>query len=123
MRVAGFGFRQSATLASLRDVLAQAEGASGPVDLFATATHKVAATPLTALAEERGLRIVGVDVDGIATETQSTRVASMFGTGSVAEAAALSAAGPGARLVVPRITSDDAMATAAIAESTKGQGK
>ncbi len=50
--------------------------------------------------------------------TRSERVAERFGTGSVAEAAALAAAGPGARLVAPRVVSTDGMATAAIAERT-----
>ncbi|NNK15876.1 MAG: precorrin methylase, partial [Sulfitobacter sp.] len=37
--------------------------------------------------------------------------------GSLAEAAALAAAGPNARLVAARVVSGDGMATAAIAES------
>jgi len=50
------------------------------------------------------------------TLTQSARVASLYGTGSLAEAAALAAAGPGARLLGPRATSQDGKATAALAE-------
>jgi cobalt-precorrin 5A hydrolase len=48
--------------------------------------------------------------------TQSARVRERFGTGSVAEASALAAAGPGARLLGPRVISGDGLATAAIAE-------
>ena len=51
--------------------------------------------------------------------TQSDKVAEHFGTGSVAEAAALAAAGAGARLLGPRAVSADATAVAAIAEGTE----
>ena len=37
-------------------------------------------------------------------------------SGSLAEAAALAALAPGARLIAPRVTSEDGMATCAIAE-------
>jgi cobalt-precorrin 5A hydrolase len=53
---------------------------------------------------------------GIDTPTQSKLVAEKFGTGSVAEAAALVAAGPRARLIATRTVSQDRTATAAIAE-------
>jgi cobalt-precorrin 5A hydrolase len=43
----------------------------------------------------------------------------MFGTGSIAEASALVAAGPGARLRGPRAVSADGTATAAIAEAAE----
>ncbi|HZV10809.1 MAG TPA: precorrin methylase, partial [Novosphingobium sp.] len=44
------------------------------------------------------------------------RMIARFGTGSLAEALALVAAGPGARLIAPRHISTDGMATAAIAQ-------
>ncbi|MCP1313705.1 cobalamin biosynthesis protein, partial [Halomonas sp. 707D7] len=44
-----------------------------------------------------------------------------FGTGSVAEAAALLAAGHGARLVAPRLISNDRKATAALAVALEGE--
>ena len=53
---------------------------------------------------------------GIATPTQSQLITEKFGTGSVAEAAALAAAGPRARLITTRTVSQDRTATAAIAE-------
>jgi cobalt-precorrin 5A hydrolase len=53
---------------------------------------------------------------GIATPTQSQLVSEKFGTGSIAEAAALAAAGPRARLIATRVVSRDRTATAAIAE-------
>ena len=49
------------------------------------------------------------------TATCSARVLAERGTGSVAEAAALAAAGPGARLLGPRVFSSDRMASCALA--------
>ena len=66
-----------------------------------------------------GLPVVAVAdaaLRGQATLTQSGRVQALKGAGSVAEAAALAAAGPGARLRGPRAVSADGTATAAIAE-------
>ncbi|MGQ3348248.1 cobalamin biosynthesis protein [Bosea sp. (in: a-proteobacteria)] len=48
--------------------------------------------------------------------TRSTRIASLYGVGSVAEAAALAAAGPGGTLVQPRIAT--ARVTCALARSS-----
>ena len=52
--------------------------------------------------------------------TQSEASFRRYGTGSVAEATALLAAGKGARLIAPRVVSSDGMATCAIAEG-KGE--
>ena len=76
MRIAGFGFRSTATVASLYDALDRARGDGEPVQAIAT---------------------------------------EQFNTGSLAEAAALVAAGPEARLISGRAVSIDKMATAAIA--------
>ncbi|MBD3764592.1 MAG: cobalamin biosynthesis protein [Rhodobacterales bacterium] len=115
MRVAGIGYRNGAPLASLRAALALAEAAGGQVEALATLPGKRAG--LQALAAERGLPLWGVAVAGVATPTQSPRSLAMHGTGSVAEAAALVAAGAGARITVARITAPDGMATCAIAET------
>lgn len=117
MIVAGLGFRTAATQASLAEALGLALAQSGkPLDALATVPHKATAPVLRALAAELGLPIHAVDVAGQATPTQSARVVAGFATGSVAEAAALVAAGQAARLVVGRVVSADGMATAAIAE-------
>ncbi len=115
MRVAGIGFRKAATLASLRDAL---ERAGGSADLLATASAKADAPVARELAAFLGLRLCGIDLAALDAEdtlTHSPHVAERFGTGSVAEAAALAAAGPGARLLGPRAVSGDRLATAAIA--------
>lgn len=122
IRVAGFGHRAAATADTLRDLLTQAEAAAGgPVSALSSLPAKAApGEPLHALAAERGLPLLGVAVAGIATPSQSARVLARLGTGSLAEAAALAAAGPGARLMLGRITSADGMATCAIALAARG---
>lgn len=115
MRVAGIGFRDGAALSSLRAALALAEAQGGPADALATLPEKTDA--LRPLAAERGLPLHGVAVAGVDTPTRSPRIAAMHGTGSVAEAAALVAAGAGARITVARITAPDGMATCAMAEA------
>jgi cobalt-precorrin 5A hydrolase len=118
MRVAGLGFRKEATIESLRDALAAAGGALG-LDALATATGKADAAVIVAFARELGLAIKPVPAKILArieTSTHSRRVAAMFGAGSLAEAAALAAAGQGARLISERSISRDKTATAAIAE-------
>ena len=115
MKVAGIGFRAAAPLSALRQALDLAEAAGGRVTALATTPEKADAPTLCALARERLLPILPIPVAGVPTQTQSPRVQARFGTGSLAEAAALQAAGPGARLVVPRLITPDGQATAAIA--------
>ena len=118
MKIAGMGFRETAGISSLRSALMSTGGTDGVVAL-ATAAEKAQAPALIALAEELRLPICAITPVALAavqTQTWSDRVASRFGTGSLAEAAALAAAGPAARLVAPRAVSADGMATAAIAE-------
>ena len=117
MRVAGIGFRKAAPLATLRGVLAAAEAQGGRAEALASTAEKAADARLQALAEERGLPLLAVAVAEIATPTRSARIAALHGTGSLAEAAALAAAGPGARITVARITAPDGMATCAMAET------
>lgn len=118
MKVAGLGFKRDATVASLREALLAAGGPDG-LAAVATVNDKADAEPLKQLAHECGLPIKSIPVDVLAnieTPTQSTLVLEKFGTGSIAEAAALAAAGPRARLIATRAVSLDRTATAAIAE-------
>jgi cobalt-precorrin 5A hydrolase len=122
MKVAGLGFRRDVTLASLREALVAAGGREG-IAAVATVSDKAESDVLKLLARELGVPIKAVPADvlaGIATPTQSERIKERVGTGSVAEAAALAAAGRRARLISTRAVSQDRMATAAIAE---GDGK
>lgn len=112
-RVAGFGLRPGAGRQSLLAALALAVG-DAPPNALATIPEREGA--LGPLAQDMGLPLHLVAVAGVATPTRSARVLASHGTGSVAEAAALVAAGPGARLVVGRVVSPDGMATCAVAE-------
>lgn len=117
MIVAGFGFRKAARTASLRDALQQACGAYSP-DALVTAEAKADSPAIEQLAAELGLPLRAIPPDALsaqATETQSDPSHTAHNTGSVAEAAALAAAGPGARLIRPRAVSTDRMATCALA--------
>lgn len=119
MIVAGIGFRALAPIAALTEVLARAEAAAGAsVEALATPADKAQAVQIRALAASLGLPLIAVPAAALAridTPTRSPRVEARYGTGSVAEAAALAAAGPGARLTVARLSSTDRTATAAIA--------
>lgn len=116
MIVAGFGFRSGATLAALQDALARAGGPDGVTHL---ATLAAKAPGLEPLGRTLGLPVIALSPDRLhdqPTLTRSSRVQALHGTGSVAEAAALAAAGLGSRLRGPRAVSADQTATAAIAE-------
>ncbi len=121
LRVAGIGFRSAASLSSLVDAvrLALAE-AGGTLDALVTESAKSREPVFRELAQTMGLPGLGItstDLGQMITPTQSQRIQDRFGTGSLAEATALAAAGPGATLVAVRVVSGDGMATAAIAES------
>jgi len=118
MRVAGFGFSSRATLTSLRSALGRAVGGAD-LTALATAADKADAPAMRALAQELGLKVHAVALTHLATQAGASlapAVPARYGAHSVAEAAALAAAGPGARLVVGRVVSNDRLATAAIAE-------
>jgi cobalt-precorrin 5A hydrolase len=122
MRVLGMGFRAAADLASLQDALRVALDAAGgtKIDALVTEAAKAREKPFRELAQLLGLPGLGItqaDLAQMITPTQSQRIQDRFGTGSLAEAAALAAAGPGAHLLAQRVTSGDGKATAAIAVS------
>nr|WP_197978368.1 cobalamin biosynthesis protein [Sphingomonas sp. CFBP 13603] len=116
--VAGFGFRAGATLDTLRTVLASAQHGYPPVTALAAPHDKQAL--VSPLAEAMGVPMIAVSPSALQSAQTSTRSAASLearATGSVAEASALAAAGPGARLLTPRHISPDRMATCAIARS------
>ncbi|GAA6175783.1 precorrin methylase [Sulfitobacter pacificus] len=118
----GLGFRAAADLASLQDAMRLAlEGAGGTkIDALVTEAAKsreIVFQELAGLMGIPGLGITQTDLQQMITPTQSQRIQDRFGTGSLAEAAALAAAGPNARLVAPRVVSGDGKATAAIAQN------
>lgn len=116
MIVAGFGFRTGASTDSLRAALAACGVAP---DLLATVAGKENSAGLRGLAEELGVPIhalLPALLQTQITQTHSPASQAAHGIGSVAEAAALAAAGPRARLIVARRISPDRMATCAMAE-------
>lgn len=112
MIVAGFGFTSRATLASFQGAFA----AAGSPRVTALATLADKAGALAPLGRTLGVPVVGVSPPLPDTPTRSLRSLAARATGSVAEGAALAAAGPGARLRGPRAVSPDGLATCAIAE-------
>lgn len=118
MRVAGFGMRGSATLGSLAEALERLEAQYGPADRLAAAESM--RSRVERLGEARGLETLAVPDEALAsaeTHTHSPHSRRARGTGSVAEAVARLAAGPGSELLGPRLISPDRCATAAMANA------
>ncbi|MBO9726823.1 MAG: cobalamin biosynthesis protein [Novosphingobium sp.] len=118
MIVAGFGFRTGAAPSSLRDAF-EVVRADCVSEITALAAPADKAQPLAPLAAELGVLLVAVApemLERMPTATVSPASLAARRTGSVAEAAALAAAGPGARLLIARCVSSDRMATCAIAQ-------
>ena len=129
--VAGFGFRAAAGLDALRAALATAQHGCPPVEILAVPQDKIAlvqaladriaAERVEVRARECPLTVVGVSpaaLQAMRTPTRSIASIRHRATGSVAEAAALAAAGPDAVLLTSRHISPDRMATCAIARGT-----
>lgn len=121
MKVAGIGFREAATAADIAAALALCDQG---VDAVASIAAKANAPAMQEFARLSGLRVIALqetDITGEQTLTCSPRIKARFGTGSLAEAAALAGArhgatGARARLLAPRVVTADGLATAAIAE-------
>ncbi|NKN34308.1 cobalamin biosynthesis protein [Marichromatium bheemlicum] len=121
----GVGFQRGVARASLESAIDAALGPLGAIEVRALASleHKCAEPALRALAAARGWPLLGLAAAQLAeieVPNGSARVANAVATPSVAEAAALYAAG-GTRLLLPRqIYRDPASKaiTLAIAAST-----
>ena len=112
MIAAGIGCRRGAPApaieAAIRAALAQANVQPDGLDVIATIEAKNREAGIAAAAEKLGVAVVVVSESELKaasdrTETRSERALAFAGVASVAEAAALAAAGPSARLVVPRV--------------------
>jgi len=123
--VIGLGFREAATAQSIAEVLASVAARTaqpGVATVLAVVEDKAAHPGLLA-----AVQVSHYQIETVASEqmreadarviTRSERVLRQRGVGSVCEAAALAAAGYGARLVVTRTVSADRQATAAAAMS------
>jgi len=122
--IAGIGLRPGTTQADIAECLDLALAAAGlvqePLPRIATLAARGAEPGLLALAKARHAELVAIPDEALkgfeaSCATRSTRIASLYGVGSVAEAAALAAAGPGGVLIQPRIAT--ARVTCALARS------
>lgn len=124
MIVAGVGCRAGATAQEIDAAIAAALSNGGlakeALDLIATSSAKAAEQGIAFVAAARGVPLVFVaqsDLERTSGRavTRSERVVALAGVPSVAECAALAAAGASARLVVPRVAVGPA--TCALAKS------
>ncbi len=124
MIVAGVGCRKGVRAAeieaAIRAALAHADVAASELCLIATSAAKGGEPGIAAAASAIGVPLVLIPpgdlaAAGMRTTTRSQRVIALAGVPSVAEAAALAAGGPAARLILPRIAVGPA--TCALAES------
>lgn len=117
MIVAGFGFRATATVNSLQSALSRVQGAH-VVEALAAPADKCSAPGLQGLSQRLNLPVLPISATVLqAQETQTRSAISQDhrNSGSVAEAAALAAAGPDATLIAPRQISEDRLATCSLA--------
>jgi cobalt-precorrin 5A hydrolase len=112
MIVAGIGCRKGASQgeveAAIVEALAQVKRGRETLRLIATSDGKANEPGIVAAAMARGVPLVRVapsdlEAAGSRTQSSSPRVKALVGVPSVAEAAALAAAGPKATLILPRI--------------------
>jgi cobalt-precorrin 5A hydrolase len=124
MIVAGVGCRKGASAdeitAVISSALARAGLARNALDVIATTISKRDESGIAAAAAAMGVRLMLVPQDELVTagalaETRSERVIAVSGVPSVAETAALAAAGRSARLLARRIVLGPA--TCALAQS------
>jgi cobalt-precorrin 5A hydrolase len=112
MIVAGVGCRKGAQAADIQAAIAAALDRAGlaaaALCLIATSASKGGEPGIAAAASAIGVPLVlipqaDLEAAGSRTATRSARVIAFAGVPSLAEAAALAAGGPPARLIAPRI--------------------
>jgi cobalt-precorrin 5A hydrolase len=112
MIAAGIGCKRGAAAsdieAAIHAALASARIEADALDVIATVEAKSAEAGIRTAAAKLGVTLMVVpELELFAAngrvETHSERVAVLSGVGSVAEAAALAAAGPASTLIVPRL--------------------
>jgi cobalt-precorrin 5A hydrolase len=126
MIVAGVGCRKGAAAAeiaaAINMALARAGLAAGAIAMVATSAAKATEAGIEAAASTLGVPLVPVpqcdlEAAGRRAQTRSQRVVALTGVPSLAEAAALAAAGPAARLLAARVAVG--AATCALAETVE----
>jgi cobalt-precorrin 5A hydrolase len=123
MIVAGVGCRAGASAgeveAAIAAALDRAGLAAGALGMVATSYAKADESGIAAAASQRRVKFVVVpkaefEAAGARAVTHSERVLALTGVPSVAEAAALGAGGPAARLLAPRVAVGPATCALAI---------
>lgn len=124
---AGIGFRRATGADEIAALIIAALGQVGAerADLtaIATAADRAAEPAMTGAAARFGLSPCPIAPEALAARdadlvTRSARIEHLRGVGSLAEAAALAAAGPGSRLALPRIASGGATCALAVGQTT-----
>jgi cobalt-precorrin 5A hydrolase len=127
MIVAGVGCRKGVRAADIEAAIVAAFDRAGvaisQLRLIATSAAKGGEPGIATAASAIGVPLVLIPprdlaAAGIRTTTRSERVIAVAGVPSVAEAAALAAGGPDARLIVPRIAVGPATCALAETEAT-----
>lgn len=121
--VLGIGLREQAGTQALQALWEQAQAGSKPPMTFCAvalldtkAAHPALARWLHDAAPHAAIIAVALgDLAAQQVQTHSPRLQALYGTGSVAEAAALAAAGPHAQLLTARVVAHDGTATLAVA--------
>jgi cobalt-precorrin 5A hydrolase len=112
MIIAGVGCRRGAAAqdieTALRAALARAGATAGDLNAIATGEAKQGERGIETVAAKLGVRLMLISdsklkAAGNRATTRSDRVLALIGLPSLAEAAALAAAGPSARLIVARL--------------------
>jgi cobalamin biosynthesis protein CbiG len=102
----------------VREVAARHNAPLSSLTLY-TLASKAGEPGLEEAAKQLGVPLLFLPLDALkerkgAAPTHSPRVQAMFGVGSVAEAAALVGAGPGSRLLAPRVATPYAACALAV---------
>jgi cobalt-precorrin 5A hydrolase len=127
MIVAGVGCRKGTSArdigAAITAALTRAGLRADALDVIAAPAVKSSEAGIAGAASQLGVPLVLVpqadlEAAGTRTLTRSERVISLMGVPSAAEAAALAAAGPAARLVAPRTAIGPATCALATSEAT-----
>jgi cobalt-precorrin 5A hydrolase len=112
MIVAGIGCRRGASASEIEAAIAAALARAGlrsdALGMIAAPAMKAGEPGIAAAATDLGVPLVLVpqaDLEAVGgrTATRSARVVALMGVPSAAEAAALAAGGPAARLLAPRV--------------------
>ena len=120
----GLGFRKAVTIKSFENLIHQVYHLTelpGPIKALATLDTKALDPALQEFAAAKRITLIPVSLENLKrqiTPTQSPAAQAAYGLGSIAEAAALFAAGNGSSLIFKRLVSDDKLATFAFAKGS-----